>query len=413
MESKDFYYSALKLMDEIKTVEPQLVSGSNSELCVLLTAEKQTTYAGVTSIRVNAGQIMRSCPEFNALMTMMDAGETTVEKLITISFATKEVSQPCEECLKLLYRANPENKNTEIYVTPNQAQKASELLAPPDNTTEKEEESGFAAGSSSEAPPPAAAMNKAPKNPLPSAMDFSGFGDAAGGDFGFEAAETPEEAEDQNQFEEKAAANQDNPFYEPPTMQNAAPQTMAPNGQPGYPQPGMPQPYGQPQPGYPQPGMPQQQYGYGQPQQQYGYGQPQQQYGYGQPQPQQQSYYYGQQQPFQQAQPYQQAYGGQQSMYLRGGQQSVYIQPGQGGQQSVYISQPASHSQPVSSYYSQGTAVNTGGSAFRRRLNNFVDDEATSGTDSNLSEEEMLKQAQEKKRLAREDAKFNARRNKN
>ena len=425
MESKDFYYSAVNLMEEIKQLNPQLVSGSDSELCVLTTVDKQTVYAGVTSVKVNAGQIMRSCPEFNAIMTMIDAGESQVEKLITISFSTKEVIQPCEECLKLLYRTNPENKDTEIYVSPNQTEKASEQLAPPPaEETSQPENAGNGFAEAAAAPPPAAAMNKAPKNPLPSAMDFNGFSDGGVGDFGFEAAEPQEEEENQEQFEEKAAANQDNPFYEPPAMQNAAPQTMAPNGQPGYPQPGVPQqPYGQP--GYPQPGVPQQPYGQPGYPQQYAYGQPQQQYAYGQPQ--QQSYYYGQQ--FQQQQPaygqpgypQQQPYGGQQSIYLRqqsvyvqpgqqGGQQSVYIQPGQqGGQQSVYISQPAAHSQPVSSYYSQGVSpAKSDGSTFKNRLANFMDDEDTAnGSDANVSKEEMLKQAKEKKKMARLDAEFN------
>ena len=48
MESKEFYNLAVKLMEDMKTKEPQLVSSSDSELCVLVTAEKQAVYAGVT-----------------------------------------------------------------------------------------------------------------------------------------------------------------------------------------------------------------------------------------------------------------------------------------------------------------------------------------------------------------------------
>ncbi|MBR0483954.1 MAG: hypothetical protein IJJ69_04140, partial [Oscillospiraceae bacterium] len=102
MESKEFYNLAVKLMEDMKTKEPQLVSSSDSELCVLVTAEKQAVYAGVTSVKVNAGQIMRSCPEYNAIMAMIPDGETLVEKLVTVSFSSLEVSQPCAECLKLL-----------------------------------------------------------------------------------------------------------------------------------------------------------------------------------------------------------------------------------------------------------------------------------------------------------------------
>nr|MDE5754541.1 hypothetical protein [Oscillospiraceae bacterium] len=119
MELKDFYHQSIKLMNDIKNIEPQLVSGSDSEFCLLKT-DKQTIYAGVTSVRIRDGQIMRACPEFNAIMTMIASGETAVEELITVSFNSKEVSQPCPECLKLLCDTNPDNKDTEIYVSPNQ-----------------------------------------------------------------------------------------------------------------------------------------------------------------------------------------------------------------------------------------------------------------------------------------------------
>ncbi|MDE6004095.1 MAG: hypothetical protein K2G88_01760 [Oscillospiraceae bacterium] len=237
MESKDFYNQAIKLMNDIKNIEPQLVSGSDSELCVL-TTDKQTVYAGITSVKINDGKIMRACPEFNAIMTMIASGEITVEKLITISFSTKEVNQPCPECIKLLCDTSPDNKDTEIYVSPNQFSKASELLSS-DTPIMQEEKSApakadFTAVSEVTAPESMInkenktnKANKASKNPLPSANDFAGFA-TEGDDFGFEAAETPEEPEEQeqNEFEDKATVNQDNPFYAPPTMQAPAPTTM-------------------------------------------------------------------------------------------------------------------------------------------------------------------------------------------
>lgn len=405
MESKDFYNQAIKLMSDIKNIEPQLVSGSDSELCVL-TTDKQTVYAGITSVKISNGQIMRACPEFNAIMTMIASGETAVEKLITISFSSKEVSQPCPECIKLLCDTNLDNKDTEIYVSPNQSSKASELCS--SDTDSKKAESapatGFEAVSEIVAPPPA--MNQAPKSPLPSANDFVGFAtDGEIGDFGFEAAETPEEDDEQNEFEDKIAANQDNPFYAPPTMQMPAPDIMQQQGheqQAPYPQ----QPYGQPYPQpYGQPQYPQSPYGqqtgtpnsyyFNQPQQPYGQPQYQQ---YGQPN----SYYYGQPQ----------------------GQQSIYMQPQ--GQQSMYFNQPSNHSQTVSNYYGQvqpqqqssyysaqatPVAKKTETSAFKNRLANFIDDEAGTAPNPNinetatLSKAEMLKQAKERKKLAKMDAK--------
>ncbi|MBE6875772.1 MAG: hypothetical protein E7496_03460 [Ruminococcus sp.] len=414
METKEFYNLAVKLMEDIKIKEPQLVSGSDSELCVLVTAEKQAVYAGVTSVKVNAGQIMRSCPEFNAIMTMIPEGETLVEKLLTVSFSTLEVSQPCAECLKLLYRVNKDNKDTEVFVAQDKTTKAAELLAPdtvadttpvtvgeaaPAPVEVSAEAAGFAADAPAAAPPPPS-MNKAPKNPLASANDFSGF--SADGDFGFEAAEPPEEPDDQNNQQPQA---QSAPFQPAPGMPGA-PQTM---GAQPFPQA---QPYGyaqQPQYGYAQ----QPQYGYAQ-QPQYGYAQqPQSQYGYAQ-----QPGAYGQPQSMYMRQSVYMQPGQQpQSVYMQPGQQpqSVYMQPGQ-QPQSVYVSQPAAHSQQFSAYqqsnyYSQtGTApAKSDGSTFKNRLANFMDDgdDASSSSNNSVDEEELMKQAKERKRMAKLDNSFN------
>ncbi|MDE5738362.1 MAG: hypothetical protein K2H93_08355 [Oscillospiraceae bacterium] len=405
MESKDFYNQAIKLMNDIKNIEPQLVSGSDSELCVLIT-DKQTVYAGITSVKISDGKIMRACPEFNAIMTMIAAGEITVEKLITISFSSKEVSQPCPECVKLLCDTSPDNKDTEIYVSPNQFSKASELFTSninintDINTNTHENKSApateFVTVSEAVSPPPT--INKSSKNPLPSANDFVGFA-TEGDDFGFEAAEAPQEPEEQNEFEEKTNANQDNPFYAPPTMQTPAPNIMQ---QQSYQQQSIyqQQPYSQPQ--YQQPPYQQQtsmpnSYYYNQQQ-------------YQQP-PQPNSYYYnqpqGQQSIYMQPQ-------SQQSIYMQPqGQQSLYMQP----QQSTHFNQSPTNSQAVSNYYGQPqqqsgyysappVAKNPESSTFKNRLANFMDDEtgisSASQETASLSKAEMLKQAKERKKLAKE-----------
>ena len=403
MESKNFYQQSIKLMNDIKNIEPQLVSGSDSEFCLLKT-DKQTIYAGVTSVRIRDGQIMRACPEFNAIMTMIASGETAVEELITVSFNSKEVSQPCPECLKLLCDTNPDNKDTEIYVSPNQHVKTSELLSPgstnsnknkPEETEkslEKAAATGFAAVSENVPPPPA--MSQAPRNPLPSANDFAAFAtDGEMGDFGFEAADLPEETEKQNEneFEEKVTANQDNPFYAPPEAQSPAPNIMPQPGSYPQQQPMQQQSYyygQQPaQPYPPQPGMPNSYY----------YNQP-----YVQPQPASPTSYYYNQPPQ------------QQSMYFN--------QPPQ--QQSVYFNQPTNHSQTVSNYYGQAqpqpqssyyssqaapTARKTETSAFKNRLANFIDDETASTSNSRetgtISRAEMARRAKEQKEKAKKDAK--------
>ncbi|MBR0484415.1 MAG: hypothetical protein IJJ69_06530, partial [Oscillospiraceae bacterium] len=373
-------------------------------------------------------QIMRSCPEYNAIMAMIPDGETLVEKLVTVSFSSLEVSQPCAECLKLLYRVSPDNKDTEVFVAPDKTIKVSELLASDatENTAPvtlgaevsapaqaSAETSGFAAASPAAAPPPPS-MNKAPKNPLASANDLNNF--STDGDFGFEAAEAPEEPDDQN--DQQTAPN--SPFQQAGAIPGA-PQTM---GAQPFPQA---QPYGyaqQPQYGYAQ--QPQSQYGYAQ-QPQYGYAQqPQSQYGYAQ----QSQYGYAQQangyapppqSMYMRQSVYMQQPGQQpQSVYMQQpGQQpqSVYVQqPGQ-QPQSVYVSQPVAHSQQLSAYqqsnyYSQtGTApAKTDGSTFKNRLANFMDDgDEDSSRNNSADDEELMKQAKERKRMAKLDNSFNKR----
>lgn len=124
---KEFYNFAVRMMDSIRQVEPNLVSGHDAELCVLMT-DSQQIYAGVTGVKVSAGQLMRACPEYNAIMAMIPEGESRVIKLITVSFARRTVSQPCEGCLELLGRVNEENRDTQIYIAANRSVPAYELL---------------------------------------------------------------------------------------------------------------------------------------------------------------------------------------------------------------------------------------------------------------------------------------------
>lgn len=124
---KEFYNLAVKMMDNIRQLEPNLVSGRDAELCVLMT-DTQQIYAGITGVKISAGQLMRACPEYNAIMAMIPDGESRVTKLITVTFAKHEVSQPCEGCLELLGRVNHQNRDTQIYIAANHCVPASVLL---------------------------------------------------------------------------------------------------------------------------------------------------------------------------------------------------------------------------------------------------------------------------------------------
>lgn len=526
---KEFYNLAVKLMDNIRQLEPNLVSSRDAELCVLMTDSEQI-YAGITGVKISAGQLMRACPEYNAIMAMIPEGESRVRKLITVSFAHREVSQPCEGCLALLCRVNKENRDTEIYIASNRAVPASELMPEdaeeqtplivpvketaeipvdetfspadeviPENerieTTEiidttaeeiaedaqpeeaAESEPAAAEAAAAETAENAEAAEDAPEAQEEEKDEFQ--------KFGFE------EAENDGSFVDHVEVDSDNPFaeenaeaagevvtmgaanamndpkgpqsgYMDPTMQ---PQSGYMQGQGGslyasQPLPGqtsgsvqgggsmyastplpgaqnrggvfqpnnggvfqpgaqpmqqqmqqqpMQQPYQQ-QGGYPQQGAYQQQ-GYPQ---QGGY----QQQGYPQQGGYSQQYQQQYSQPYQ-AQPYQSQYSHQPSgsvyasqplpgsQYGGGSQYASQPLPGSqfGGVQHASQPLPGSVPRPNGQPSAQGSQVKESGSAFQDRLNAFVDGGDDKG-DKPMSKADVLRQAKEKKKMAKIDAEF-------
>ena len=512
---KEFYNLAVKLMENIKRIEPNLTSSHDAELCVLLT-DQQHIYAGIAGVKISAGQLMRACPEFNAIMAMIPEGESRVLKLITVSFAKKEVSQPCKGCLNLLLRINPENRDTNIYIATNRCASAYSLI-PEEERNGLEDIVSFGVRAvpeiskqekrapqpvpeprkqeipkpekkteaKSEQPPPS--EKKRATEPTEPAKEIAGtdanmknetekevikeehavskentepqvekkeeeVDDFA--QFGFEAAEEapppppvfeqqPEQAPQNpnaapnpygQPYPQQGGGYQQGGVFQPGAQQQSlyasqplpGQQGNFPHSQQGYPQQGYSQ-QGYPQQGYPQQGYPQQGYpqqGYpqqGYPQQGYpqqGYpqqGYPQQGYPQqGYPQPQQQT------NPYQQSAPYPQPQVGSQplpqnSVYFNG-QQSQYLNQGGGAPVSGHYVSGSTHSQTLSVYTNSATAPKAyssktlssapgskSGSAFKQRLNSFMDEgEVSSSTkataeDLAAAEEEV----KERKRLLR------------
>ncbi|MBR1459742.1 MAG: hypothetical protein IJ595_10230 [Oscillospiraceae bacterium] len=127
---KGFYNRALRYMDNIRALEPTLADARDAECCILQT-DKGTVYGAITSVKISNGHIMTSCPEFGAIMTMVPEGESRVNRMVTISFARKTVSQPCESCLQLLVRINQENLRTQVLDGANHAVPVADLLGLP------------------------------------------------------------------------------------------------------------------------------------------------------------------------------------------------------------------------------------------------------------------------------------------
>ena len=478
---KEFYDLAVKLMENIGQLEPNLVAARDAELCVLM-AESQQIYAGITGVKISAGQLMRACPEYNAIMAMAAEGETRAEKLITVSFAQHEVSQPCDACLELLVRLDKENVNTQIYKDKSTTVKALELMpklteaadkppvvVPAPNQAAAEEAAPAENAEKAAEGIPAdvqQALEVALTNPLAGEAAAEEKKDEAPKDdfakFGFEEGD----------FVDHVEIDEDNPFNEstapppPVTVATLASQQPsessafqpAPNLQGGQSQQSTSMYASQPLPGkgnsmyasQPLPGkansmyasqpLPGQQRPAGpaftpnnpsviQPQQQgvsqqmpYGQQQPYGQQGDQQQMPQQQ----GDQQPnFNQ----QQAADGQSAGVQFQPGQEVHFQPNPKYNHSrQYSSQPMQSRPAPSQYASQplpgsvylngapasgqtvtgSAAPKEAGSAFKDRLNAFVEDTGVSdkGNNSPLSAAEMRKQAKEMKKNAKIDADF-------
>ena len=210
---KDFYNLAVRLMANISRVEPNLVSGHDAEMCVILT-DQQHVYAGITGVRISNGQLMRACPEFNAIMSMVPAGESRVDKMITVSFANHSVSPPCEGCLELLLRVNADNKDTKIFDGPNHYVNPDSLMHDESLSDQLADMFFFAEGNHAivggvatiPTPPPAPAEEKtAPVEEAASAEE------AAPAE---EAASTEETAPAEEAVSAEEAPTEENPFAE-------------------------------------------------------------------------------------------------------------------------------------------------------------------------------------------------------
>lgn len=419
MELKELYAAMDDLMQKVKKSEPQLSDIYDSALCVLVT-DNQHIYGGISGVVINNGNIARTHPEYQAITAMLVSGETCVEKMLTMDFKAKNVISPCQECINLLCRVNRNNLKTVICTSATTTALTEEL-----------------------------------------AKNLKGTGNNAGGvvfpqdnmsvdsvsNDTFDGFDVPDEMPD-GSIIDNLHVDESNPFYEPPIDKNLnaqQPQAVQPNYM--YSQPNdvlqNQQPYMNNNPAYPNqmqqpnmqhyPGMPNMQQPGGYPQQMQQQMNPQ----YNQPYNQQQGgqfnnpNYYQQnpQQPNQQYNPqYNPQYNNQQyNPQFNNGQQNPQMQPNnQYGQQNPQM-QPTGYlgQQPAPAYHqnnnsvlsqSYRTAAPSGGtsSVFKKRLSSYMNDNVAPGLPTGqengdaqvLSKEDMMKQAREKKKMAKVDADF-------
>ena len=349
MEIGSLYNTAKNFAETLKQKRPELTQ-YDACLCLII-ADTGDIFSGVSTVSINEGAVEDVSAAKVAVMSIITAKRVIAKQLIVISLDDYSYFRPDDEALGLLVNSSVDNSSCQVVLSPDEQVSAATLV------------------------------------PASEAPDFlSGYDEA---DFGAPA-----------EFASGIDVDSANPFNNETSSQEGAPNSLyenteaaqqqgasgfpniTPNQQHGYPQQGYPQ-GGYPQQGYPQPGYPQQGYPQGgYPQQGYGHGgYPQQGY------PQQQG-------GFPQgmnAAPYRQGYTGQ-SVHGGNMRTSTYQQS-----QSVSVTL---------------TSKPGGESAFKKRLNSFLgDDEGGSNSDfsassdnsgdAGMSKEDMLKQAKDRKKIAK------------
>jgi hypothetical protein len=400
MEISSFYNTAKNFAATVKQQRPELVT-EDACLC-LIVADSGDIFSGITSISIDEGTVETLPAEKIAVMSVITAKNVKAKQLILISLDDFSFFQPEDDVLAMLVNSSVDNSSCQVILSPEEAVSAASLVpasAAPDFLSGYDDAESpapalgapadFAAGFDVDSSNPFYAENNggaAAQNQQGENLNF--------------LYEQPEEAQQRGAsgFPGLYAAQQQG--Y--PQQQGGFPQ------QQGYPQQqgGFPQQQGYPQQG----GFPQQQ---GYPQQQGGF--PQQQ---GYPQrggfPQQQGY---PQQGFpQQGYPQQQGGFPQPGPYMGGGTHNSLYQQNMNAAPYTQGGYHTSHSvhggiAPAGGNYQQSSLMlssKSSGNAFKKRLNNFLDDDDAEGGEAaeGMSKEDMLKQAKDRKKVAKANFNF-------
>ncbi len=206
MEIQQLYNMALNMIANIKSTSGNMPAYDNMALCLILTGRGQI-FTGINGTRIDNGILKNTCAAHSAIMSMMMTQETSAAKLIKVMFRDGSVAVPCEECLRLVYGINDNNKFAEIAVSDTETVALEKLM-------QKNEEAESESPSENTAEEPEAAPSA---GGIMSAEDFA----QAGMGFDDEAAEYVDEVE----------LDKSNPFYDAPqsnNVQNNAEQLTGP-----------------------------------------------------------------------------------------------------------------------------------------------------------------------------------------
>ena len=241
MDLQEMYNTAVGIIESLRTAGGSYDVSENSSVCVLL-AMSGRVYSGVTGTAFENGAMKISCPEYNAVVSMMTAGETRIVKMMTVMFRNGEVVLPCEECRNLIFRINSENIGCEIALSKS-GTIALGVLMPgstlPDNSnimnnniqqTDDDNQPADEFVDFEEAP-----IQQDNTSEISSDSKYSfGFESSGGNVFTSPERLKVETAGDKNNSEEESGSSQssaeyvnnimadeDNPFYEPPVKEES------------------------------------------------------------------------------------------------------------------------------------------------------------------------------------------------
>jgi hypothetical protein len=363
MEISSFYNTAKNFAATVKQQRPELVT-EDACLC-LIVADSGDIFSGITSISIDEGTVETLPAEKIAVMSVITAKNVKAKQLILISLDDFSFFQPEDDVLAMLVNSSVDNSSCQVILSPEEAVSAASLVpasAAPDFL------SGY---DDAESPAPA----------LGAPADFAaGFDVDSSNPFYAEnnggAAAQNQQGENLNFLYEQPEEAQQRGASGFPGLY-AAQQQGYPQQQGGFPQQqGYPQQLGgfPQQQGYPQQGFPQQGY-------------PQQQGGFPQPGP-----YMGG--------------GTHNSLYQQNMNAAPYTQGGYHTSHSVH-----GGIAPAGGNYQQSSLMlssKSSGNAFKKRLNNFLDDDDSEGGEAaeGMSKEDMLKQAKDRKKVAKANFNF-------
>lgn len=399
MELDALYTKAKSLIDTVKKEKPEAVSYADSALCIIVSDEEEL-FTGITGISIDKNSVTTTCSEYNAIMSMLVENKINAKQMISVSFADKSILKPCSNCIKLLYRVNSANTACQVVISEKQSVTAESLetSGSSENIFDQIPDFNFASDS----------LANAEHKPLGMPAEFAA----------------------------DAEADEDNPFYEPPINREnkedvpdylISPQAAGPNflysdlddarkmGMSGYPhvQQSAQGQQVNPQNGY---AFPQDGNGYFTPYQ-HGVPQPQQMQGMN---PQQMQQGINPQQMMQQGINPQQMQGGYGMPQQQNGYMNAAPYNQNPGNRSVNVSYQNNGSGYNGSHYQQSipqsqlNSTNGSAAAYRQKVNAFMGKTAApvQGVDHQISSssgasmEELMKQAKEKKKVAKVNSDF-------